>query len=561
MYRLWAFATAYYALVDLVKAFTTPNSWSVAGLTKGIQNSTPKPRFATVSTTVANDNAIEDNSPSTTPLTENWWPVIMISSLDQTKPNPLQLLGRKLVTYYDEPSSQWVVFDDRCSHRFAPLSEGRLLQDETETRLQCAYHGWEFKPSGVCSCVPQQPGATGRGVRSYPVQENIGILWVWPGGEQPIPNASLPLSSLLLRHVDFFGPEAAFMRDLPYGMELLGENLLDLSHLPYSHHSVGSLNRKDGNELQLKRIVPEVNVTGGPTPLYQVRVQNAGEQDPMFVGMMDPQGTRNEWTTFISFYSPGHVRYDRSRGGEGQGSSVELFICPLAAGKSRVFLFNCFDFVLPSSKDLTVRQLIRHPKRWAPALKKKLIQSALNPSRVKGHMLAHKIFDGDGIFLHKQGNRMSNENLTYRDYSTPSSADVLLNAFRRFLDKAALQSDELAARSVAGNYDDTAPRSVLLDRYESHTVFCKYCTKALQQSKRSKARWAAMRTALTGASGAFGGLTVLSLVTRAVAPPAAAAAACGVGGISSYLVGHLERRAERRMQSFMFEDYVHAEKD
>jgi hypothetical protein len=29
-----------------------------------------------------------------------------------------------------------------------------------------------------------------------------------------------------------------FMQDLPYGMELLGENLLDLSNLPFSHHFV-----------------------------------------------------------------------------------------------------------------------------------------------------------------------------------------------------------------------------------------------------------------------------------------------------------------------------------
>ena len=45
------------------------------------------------------------------------------------------------------------------------------------------------------------------------------------------------------------GTARGFQRDLPYGYELLGENLADISHLPFSHHSVGTLNRVDGRRL------------------------------------------------------------------------------------------------------------------------------------------------------------------------------------------------------------------------------------------------------------------------------------------------------------------------
>jgi pheophorbide a oxygenase len=396
----------------------------------------------------------------------------------------------------------------------------------------------------VRACVPQlaapraaASGSTGRGgnaVRAYPVQERVGLLWVWTGdppAASAISSASslaaLPISDLLQRHVDFYGNDAGFMRDLPYGMELLGENLLDLSHLPFSHHSVGGLKRELGMELQLKRVTVPPQSTAAPDqlsagtqpqqqqqprPLYQVEVVNAGRQDPIFAGLPDPAGTRDQWTTFISYYSPCHVRYERRRGSTGPtASNVELFMCPLTAGKSRVFVFNAFELALPppaSTTTINNESLFQilwrsSPKTWKSKCKKLLLQKALRPSRVAGHMLNHRIFDGDGIFLHKQGNRMDTNRLTYRDYSTPSSADLLLNAYRRYLDQAAARSsDPVAAASVHAAeggggastvvYDDTAPRSVLLDRYFSHTVHCPTCREALRRTQRTKQRLATL---------------------------------------------------------------------
>ncbi|KAJ0703203.1 putative pheophorbide a oxygenase [Helianthus annuus] len=46
------------------------------------------------------------------------------------------------------------VLDDRCPHRLAPLSEGRIDQ---WGRLQCVYHGWCFGGSGDCKFIPQAP--------------------------------------------------------------------------------------------------------------------------------------------------------------------------------------------------------------------------------------------------------------------------------------------------------------------------------------------------------------------------------------------------------------------
>ena len=56
--------------------------------------------------------------------------------------------------------------EDRCGHRSAPLSVGRLKGNEVE----CGYHGLRFDRTGQCTAIPPQelvpPSAR---VRSYPV--------------------------------------------------------------------------------------------------------------------------------------------------------------------------------------------------------------------------------------------------------------------------------------------------------------------------------------------------------------------------------------------------------
>jgi phenylpropionate dioxygenase-like ring-hydroxylating dioxygenase large terminal subunit len=176
------------------------------------------------------------------PLHQNWWPVTTVGAVSTTRPNPVELLNKKLVLFQSEEGS-WKCLDDQCSHRFAPLSEGRIVSDENgKSCLQCAYHGWEFDGQGDCQRAPQVVEAQKvRSVTSYPVQEKAGMLFVWadPKSEEMSKEITLPVFPLLEKMADQKGESYCFMRDLPYGFELLGENLLDLAHLPFSHHGVG----------------------------------------------------------------------------------------------------------------------------------------------------------------------------------------------------------------------------------------------------------------------------------------------------------------------------------
>jgi pheophorbide a oxygenase len=60
------------------------------------------------------------------------------------------LLGTPLVIWKDPASGSWSVLEDRCPHRLAPLSEGRVEAGAGREGLMCSYHGWSFDARGAC---------------------------------------------------------------------------------------------------------------------------------------------------------------------------------------------------------------------------------------------------------------------------------------------------------------------------------------------------------------------------------------------------------------------------
>lgn len=79
--------------------------------------------------------------------TKAWWPVIPLHYLDPKKPMPVTMLGHTYVVWFEPKAEQWRVMEDRCPHRLAPLSEGRIDADGT---LMCSYHGAAHRARGMC---------------------------------------------------------------------------------------------------------------------------------------------------------------------------------------------------------------------------------------------------------------------------------------------------------------------------------------------------------------------------------------------------------------------------
>jgi phenylpropionate dioxygenase-like ring-hydroxylating dioxygenase large terminal subunit len=88
-----------------------------------------------------------------------------------------RVAGLPLVVYRTA-AGQAVALHDRCVHRPYPLSAGRLDGDE----LSCGLCGFVYAPDGRCVRVPTQSRVpVSAEVRSYPVREEQGLVWVWTG--------------------------------------------------------------------------------------------------------------------------------------------------------------------------------------------------------------------------------------------------------------------------------------------------------------------------------------------------------------------------------------------
>ena len=122
-----------------------------------------------------------------------------------------------------------VALEDRCCHRQAPLSMGKLIGNV----VKCPYHGLEFDATGKCVKVPSQDMVPASAkVKSFPVMEKNHWLWIWMG-DPARANPDLIEDFHWLDDPQWrFGGNFLHV-DANY--QLLVENLLDTTHLPFLH--------------------------------------------------------------------------------------------------------------------------------------------------------------------------------------------------------------------------------------------------------------------------------------------------------------------------------------
>ncbi|KRB02803.1 LysR family transcriptional regulator [Pseudomonas sp. Root68] len=144
-----------------------------------------------------------------------------------------KLLARTIlnvpVVLWRDTNGKVVAFEDRCCHRGAPLSKGRLEGDQ----LRCMYHGLLFDTVGRCVEIPGQERIPPQAkVRTFPIVEKHKWIWIWVG------DASLADPSLIPDTHWLDDPEWRSLEGYTYyttNYLLIADNLLDLAHLPYVH--------------------------------------------------------------------------------------------------------------------------------------------------------------------------------------------------------------------------------------------------------------------------------------------------------------------------------------
>ncbi|MFJ8011034.1 Rieske 2Fe-2S domain-containing protein [Streptomyces sp. NPDC096339] len=154
-----------------------------------------------------------------------WYPVARSVGLRRGKVREVSFAGRRIALYRGAGGTAYAL-EDRCAHRQVPLSMG-VVEGEV---LRCCYHAWAYRGDGRISQIPYLPKGAERpprGVRSYPVRERYGLVFVFPGDPARAGTTPLPVlpEAESARHRTMM-----FTRTVRCHYSFLHENLLDMNH-------------------------------------------------------------------------------------------------------------------------------------------------------------------------------------------------------------------------------------------------------------------------------------------------------------------------------------------
>ncbi|GLU19590.1 hypothetical protein SLE2022_358310 [Rubroshorea leprosula] len=392
-----------------------------------------------------------------------WYPVMPVCDLDKRVPHAKKVMGLALVVWWDRNESEWKVFDDSCPHRLAPLSEGRIDQ---WGRLQCVYHGWCFSGSGNCKFIPQAP-PDGPPVHTfkkacavvYPSTVQNDIVWFWPSTEPQYKNILTRKKPPYITELD--DPSYTKLmtnRDIPYGYEILIENLMDPAHVPYAHYGIMRV----------------------PQPKNRVKADREGGRPiEMSVQKLDKNGFSGKQEISTSRFIAPCVYYSSLSLGMNQSAGVDqvngslsaagkkkepstgvqqkrvllVFICiPVSPGNSRLI------FTFPRNFGVWIDQIV---PRWM------------------FHVGQNLILDSDLYLLHVEERKIINVGPSnwQKACFVPTKSDAYVIGFRKWLNKFAGGQVDWRGK-FGGVLPPSPPREQLMDRYWSHVVNCTSCSAA-----------------------------------------------------------------------------------
>ncbi|XP_010438845.1 PREDICTED: protochlorophyllide-dependent translocon component 52, chloroplastic [Camelina sativa] len=383
----------------------------------------------------------------------NWYPVMPICDLDKKVPHGKKVMGIDLVVWWDRNEKLWKVMDDACPHRLAPLSDGRIDQSG---RLQCVYHGWCFNGSGDCKLIPQAP-LDGPPVHTfkqacvavYPSIVQHDIIWFWPNSDPKFKNiAETNKPPYIPELEDPSFTKLMGNRDIPYGYDVLVENLMDPAHVPYAHYGLMRL----------------------PTPKEKID-REGGRPLEINVKKQDSKGffSKQEWG-YSNFIAPCVYRsssdplpeqeneYPAPAASDKAASSKRrlslIFICiPVSPGRSRLI------WTFPRNFGVFIDKIV---PRWM------------------FHIGQNTILDSDLHLLHVEERKILERGPKnwQKVCFIPTKSDANVVTFRRWFNKYSNAHVDWRGKYDPSLLPPTPPREQLFDRYWSHVQNCSSCKKA-----------------------------------------------------------------------------------
>ncbi len=228
---------------------------------------------------------------------KNAWYVACTPDEIADKPLGRTICGQP-VALYRGAEGRVAAVEDFCPHRGAALSLGSVV----DGNLMCGYHGLVMGCDGKAVSMPKQRVGGFPCIRSYPVVERHGFIWIWPGDPERADEAAIP---------DLFWadhPEWAYGGGLYHigcDYRLMIDNLMDLTHEAYVHtDSIGQGEIDEapvrtwieGGQVVTSRVMQGVIAP----PFWQAAMRAHG---------LDDQAPVDRWQ-MSRFDAPGHVLID-----------------------------------------------------------------------------------------------------------------------------------------------------------------------------------------------------------------------------------------------------------
>lgn len=385
---------------------------------------------------------------------DHWYPAAWEDDVPNGKPISFTIWQRKYVLFRDSVTGLFVVMDDVCPHRAAPLSEGRLYQRDSsegkkETILECGYHGWRFNCSGRCVDIPvvalekKIPAAADVG-GVYATHVSIaGLIFVWLGDRAKADESKIPVPKELLdpraRLVTFRNSHRRF----PFSFATLTENIVDPAHVQWSHHGTGQGNRNN---------VPR----NGALEILEQNDSDGYMKSGIRVG--DSPSHR----LYLKYQAPCAVIYESVTSRIGNFFLL-AYPVPVDHNQSALFIVNVArDFArIPSI-------IKKYTPRWFE------------------HTISNLILDGDALLLqwqevHLQKHKRDLHGGAWKNEFALASGtwDSMVVHFRNWLDKHNDSMPYLTSTPLQAPPQNMT-REMINDRYEYHTKDCASCRPALR---------------------------------------------------------------------------------
>ena len=209
---------------------------------------------------------------------KNAWYVAAWSSEIDHRLQQIRVLGEKICVFRPK-GDEVIALGDACPHRKMPLSKGRIK----DGNLECGYHGLTFDYAGQCVWAPGAGRIPSNArVRSYPVHEKYGLVWIWMG------NAAVADPGAIFDIPNFEHPDWGINRGAAMELEcnylLVCDNLLDPTHVAWVHASSFAQDAAKDAPLQITGtekgiIVHRWMMDVEPAPFYKKIVAFEGNCD------------------------------------------------------------------------------------------------------------------------------------------------------------------------------------------------------------------------------------------------------------------------------------------